>query len=36
MKDLRVTNIVKELKFGKVCGKLKLKKISRDNQPQNI
>ena len=35
-KDLRVTKNVKEIKFEGVWGELELKKISRDNNSQNI
>ena len=36
LKDLRVTKNVKEIKFGRVGGELESKKVSRDNNPQNI
>ena len=35
-KDLRVTKNVKEIKFGGVWGELESKKVSRDNDSQNI
>ena len=36
VKDLRVTKNVKEIKFGGVWGELESKKVSRDNDSQNI
>ena len=36
MKDLRVTKIVKLFKFEKVWDDLESKKVSRDNNSQNI
>ena len=36
LKDLTVTKNVKEIKFGGVGGELESKKVSRDNNSQNI
>ena len=36
VKCIRVTEIAKEIKFEEVCGELESKKVSRDNQSQNI
>ena len=36
VKDLRVTKNVQEIKFGGVWGELESKKVSRDNDSQNI
>ena len=36
VKDLRVTKNVKKIKFGGVWGELESKKVSRDNDSQNI
>ena len=36
VKDLRVTKNVKEIKFEGVWGELESKKVSRDNNSQNI
>ena len=36
VKDLKVTKNVKEIKFGGVWGELESKKVSRDNESQNI
>ena len=36
VKGLRLTKKVKEIKFEGVCGKLESKKVSRDNNSQNI
>ena len=36
VKDLRVTKNVKEIKFKGVWGELESKKVSRDNNTQNI
>ena len=36
VKDLRVTKNVKEIKFEWVWGELESKKVSRDNNSQNI
>ena len=36
VKDLRVTKNVKEIKFEGVWGELESKKVSRDNDSQNI
>ena len=36
VKDLRVTKNVEEIKFGGVWGELEWKKVSRDNNSQNI
>ena len=36
VKDLRVTKNVKEIKFEGVWGELESKKVSRDNNTQNI
>ena len=36
VKDLRVTKNVEEIKFGGVWGELESKKVSRDNNSQNI
>ena len=36
VKDLRVAKNVKEIKFEGVWGELELKKVSRDNNSQNI
>ena len=36
VKDLRVTKNVKEIKLGGVWGELESKKVSRDNDSQNI
>ena len=36
VKDLRVTKNVKEIKFGGVWGEFESKKVSRDNDSQNI
>ena len=36
LKDLRVTKNVKEIKFEGVWGELESKKVSRDNNSQNI
>ena len=36
VKDLRVTKNVKEIKFEGVWGELEAKKVSRDNNTQNI
>ena len=35
-KDLRVTKNVQEIKFDGVWGELESKKVSRDNNSQNI
>ena len=35
-KDLRVTKNVKEIKFEGVWGQLESKKVSKDNNSQNI
>ena len=36
VKDLRVTKNVEEIKFGGVWGELESKKVSRENNSQNI
>ena len=36
VKCIRVTEIAKEIKFEEVCGEVESKKVSRDNQSQNI
>ena len=36
VKTVRVTKIVKEIKFEGVWGKLEAKNVSRDNHSQNI
>ena len=36
VKGLRVTKNIKEIKFGGVWGELESKKVSRDNESQNI
>ena len=36
VKDLRVTKNVKGIKFERVWGELESKKVSRDNESQNI
>ena len=36
MEDVRVTKNVKEINFKGIWGKLESKKVSRDNNSQNI